>query len=591
MSAGAVGATSHGSLSVLEAALERRLQRELAAEHPAHLAPFVQCVDRKTGEVFKFEMQHGRPNPALRCVEEHVDIIDNPSYGWYWQRELLDWWITNDWTIVLKGRQLGVTWVACLFALWRLLYRPGSSVLAYSINEDEAALLVGRVWDMYESLPEHLRNGVEVIKPARGHRPHTDIEFRHPDGRISSITGMASTRKAGHGRTAGLIILDEYAWQEYSADTWKAAIPTMADGGKVIVISTANGVSNELTGGGNFFHHLWVKAGASGYAILKKKFLRWDLHPGRNQTWRDSLAMPDDQKDEQYPNNPEDAFLLSGRPFFDRVSLRWYAENATVRVPIFRGHFVEREDRLPRYAFWRDYQPTGMLEPAEHGCISIFEEPVKDGVVNGVVTHAHRYAIAADVATGRGTDYTVGAVIDLENGTPVAELHGKLDGDQAARQLHYLGRWYNDALIGIEFQGGYGESIIVFLRDGRHGRPPYRPLYRHKEYDKLGAVTRDTYGYPMNQKTRELMVSNMAEWIRDRLFPWIPQGLLEEAQTFVHREKNPSPAALDGCNDDRVMAWAGAVELFRQRGDIPETVRRRPPKKKRKRVPRYPWEG
>ena len=560
MSGGAVGISDDPASHIIGAAAVKRLDLRFAKQHPRHLAPHVRCVDRKTGEVFRFEMGEGGDHPSLDCVETHVDLVDDSSFGWRWQEPLLDWWLENDWTIVLKGRQLGVTWVACLLALWYMLYRPGTSILAYSINEDEASQLIGRVWDMLESLPDHLKNGVTVLKPARGHRPHTDIELRHPDGRLSTITGMASTSKAGHGRTAGLILLDEFAWQTYAADTWKAAVPTMADGGKVIVVSTGNGVSNELTGGGNFYHHLWTKAGATGYGILKKKFLRWDLHPKRNQSWRENLAMTDDQKDEQYPNTPEDAFLLSGRPYFDRVALRWYSENACRRIPIFRGHFVERENTLPRYAFWRDHQPLGMEEPAEHGCIHVYEEPVKDEVVNGVVTYAHRYAIAADVATGRGLDFTVGAVIDLETGAPVAELYGKIDSDQAARQLHYLGRWYNDALIAVEHQGGYGESIIVFLRDGRHGRPPYKPLYRHKEHDKVGAVQRDAFGYPMNMKTRELVVSNMAEWLRDRLFPFVPAGLLEEAQTFVHRDKNPSPAALDGCNDDRVMAWAVAIE-------------------------------
>lgn len=528
-------------------------------------------------------------HPALDCVDQKTEIIDDPSYGWGWQRDLLDWWIDNDWTIVLKGRQLGVTWVACLYALWRMLYVPGSSTLAYSINEDEAAILVGRVWDMYESLPDAFKAHVKVLRPMKGHRPHTEIEIRHEDGRISTITGMASTERSGRSRSAGLVILDEFAFQTYAQGTYGAVIPVMADGGKVIVISTANGVSNELTGGGNFYHHLWVHAGDGGYAVLKKKFLRWDLHPGRNQTWRDNLPMQADTKDEEYPNTPEDAFLLSGRPYFDRVSLKWYGDNACRRMPVSRGHFIEREDRLPRYAFWHEYEPRGMEEPAEFGCIRIYEEPVKDGVVNGVVTSAHRYALAADIATGLGLDYTVGAVIDLEDGSPVAELHGKLDSDQAAKQLHYLGRYYNDALIAVESQGGYGSTEIVFLRDGRHGRPPYKRLYRHREEDKTGGKRRDTFGYPMNQKTRELAVQNLAEWIRDRLFPFVPQGLLEESQTFVHREKRPSPAALDGCNDDRVMAWAVATELFRQRGDIPETVKRRPKRRKKPKPPLYPW--
>jgi hypothetical protein len=205
--------------------LERLRELKLCGQHPAHLSRHVTCIDRKSGEVFRFEMtDEGAP--------------------WYWQREYLDWLLEHDMTITLKGRQLGVTWVECLEALWYLLFKPGSAGLGYSINEDEAKLLVGRLWDMFESLPTWIKGRVTVVKPARG-RPSTTVELQHPDGRISSFTGMVSTESAGHGRTAALVLLDEFAWQKYAPSIWKAVLPTLADGGRVRVISTANGVSVE----------------------------------------------------------------------------------------------------------------------------------------------------------------------------------------------------------------------------------------------------------------------------------------------------------------------------------------------------------
>lgn len=536
--------------ALLEDELRRLREVDLARTHPAFLLEHVECIDRKTGERFEFQL-----------LEEDA--------AWYWQRALLDWLVESDWSIILKGRQLGVTWVAAGLALWQILCKPGSDVLCYSINEDEAAKLVGRIWDMFESLPDHLKMGVKVLRPARG-RPHVEIQLQHPDGRVSTVTGMASTEKAGRGRTAALIILDEFAFHQYAYSTWKSVIPAVADGGRVVVISTANGVSNDLTGGGNFFHHLWVQAGEGEYKTLGKRFLKWDLHPDRDEAWREALIMPADQKDEEYPNTPEDAFLLSGRPFFDRMALKDYS--TMIREPRFRGFFDEELTTVPRRA---------TFEKSDVGDIFVFELPNPD----------HDYVLFVDTATGRGTDFTVGAVLDLATGEPAAELHTKLDQDQAACQIHYLGRWYNDALIAVEMGGGYGETIIIELRHGRNGRPTYPRLYRHRLEDRPDQPESKVYGFPMTLKTRPQIVNGLERWIRERIFPYMLAGLHAEMTTFVHRESGTSPRAADGCNDDRVMAWGGAVELYRKYGHHPDRIRGRSKTKKTKRPPfkPYPW--
>jgi hypothetical protein len=96
------------------------------------------------------------------------------------------------------------------------------------------------------------------------------------------------------------------------ARIWKAVVPASGDkGGKIGVISTAERHVDEKTGDGNFFHHLWSNAGKVDYPKLKKKFLGWWLHPDRDEEWYDNVGL-DDDKAEQYPNDPEEAFLMSG---------------------------------------------------------------------------------------------------------------------------------------------------------------------------------------------------------------------------------------------------------------------------------------
>ena len=507
-------------------------------KHPANLLQYVRCVDAKTGETFEFQLH-------------------DEKAGWYWQRGLLDGWLASEKSIDLKARQIGITWLGGGLALWKLLFVAGSRNLAVSINEAEAAKLVNRCWDMYESLPTFLTSHVQVLKPAHGHRPSTLIELEHPDGKISTLLGLPSTPKAGHGETAALVLLDEFSRQEYARETWKAILPTMAGGGKVVCISTANGVSNEVTGEGNFFHHLWSNAEEYG---LAKKFLPWSLHPDRDDSWysREAMALPARDRAEQYPSDADEAFILSGDVWFDVEAIAWYRKNA-VKPWLYRGEFVRVEADRAR------------LEKRDLGCLRVYKEPDKEG----------SYAIGADVATGRGADYSCAFVVDLSDMAIVAELHGKLDADKYTYQLHFLGKWFNSALLAVEQGGGFGEPVTIFLRDGKDGRPPYRHLYRHRSFSRPDQLEHKKYGFPMTLQTRPLVLSGLQRAVREHSPPWLPDSLLTEMRTFVNRESGTSPRAQEGCNDDRVMAAAIALELYREHGHHPDRVIRKAAKPKR----------
>jgi hypothetical protein len=521
--------------AILELSI-RELRLRAAAQNPAFFLHWVDCVDSRSGDLFHFQLL--KPDEIASIYADPRDL------DWHWQREYLDWILANDQTITLKGRQLGVTWVWAGLALWTAMFRPGADVLVYSIKEDDAGEVIGRIWDMFLSLPEPFASMVEVLKPIRGIRPSNRIEFRHPDGRISTISGMVATRSAGHGRSAALVVFDEASRQEYARDLWKAVVPAMGDkGGRLGVVSTANGMSDGK-GKGNFFHELWAGAGHVNYPKLHKTFLGWDLHPGRDARWYDHVSLPEAEKAEQYPNDADEAFLLSGTPFFSSLSLRRYAQRkASVLIK----------------AEWR----VNPLKPAQatlhrgEGPIEVYQEPEA----------GKKYAIGADVATGRGTDFSVGAVIDLHDGTPCAELYMKGEYELFTEQLHFLGLWYNAARIAPEMGGGYGDTVVAYLRDGLKGRKPYPRIYRHRPFDRTDRPQSVRLGFPMTAKTRPKVINELRVWLEDDLLPWIPPGLFAECQTFVHREVKPSPRAQDGCNDDRVMAWAIALELFSEFGE------------------------
>lgn len=509
-------------------------EQRRSLEDPGFFCSFMRAPDERTAEEFSFE--HLRDRDAATAS------------GWGWQRDLLFWMHDESRCILLKARQLGATWVACAYAVWVAVCKPGSRVLVYRQKQDESVENVIRCWRLFQSLPEHLRMGVKVLKPARGHLPNGgEVELEFPDGRTSKIVAMSSATASGHGSTAALVLMDEFSRMDNASDIMKAVQPAAGSRGKIVIVSTANGVSDEETGDGNHFHWLWVTAEESGFST---KFLEWSLHPDRNDWWYENdpevRGLRPHERAEQYPANEHEAFTLTNRVFFDPEDLNWYAK-------------WRRADRIARGDF--------VLEPGQHrlarftersqGCISVFRKPDGD----------RKYAIGADVATGRGMDYSAAYVVDLATMELVAEFHGKIDADLYAEQLHFLGRWYNSAVIAVEVGGGYGEAVIIALRDGRAGRPAYSRLYRHILSARPDRPESKPFGFPTNQKTRPLIVNGMEQAVRERLLPSLPAALLREMQTFVHHSSGTSPAAQQGTRDDRVMAACIALEMYRLRGE------------------------
>lgn len=555
-----------------------------AKDNPAGLLHFCECVDTRSGDIFEFQLLDREESELLGVpyrgdTWRTLDDFERSEPGeipigdkdWSWQRDYLDWVVGNDQTVALKGRQLGVTWIVCGLALHYLLFRPGSDVLIYSQGEDEAIQALQRVWGMLISLPSYLRGHVTPVKPAKwdGNPPSQAIEVRHPDGRISSITAMPSTKKAGHSRAAAFVIFDECARHDYAREAWKAVVPATGDsGGKIAVISTANGMSDEKAGTGNFFHHLCVKAGTSQYPRLEFKFLRWDLHPTRDKAWRDSLPMDEDAKDEQYPNTPEDAFLLSGQPYFPVSQLKHYSSR--VAEPIYRF----RWEVDPRSRGKRGFQVRDKA-----GAICVYREPEE----------GHKYAVIADCATGAGTDYTYVLVLDLSDYAPVCDYHTHEDQDVASEQVHFLGRWYNTARIVVENQGGYGATMLTHLRHQRDGRPAYPLIYKHRKYDKPERPVAMRFGFPMDPATRPLALQELRAALRTESFPWVTRAFMNEARTFVYAETKPSPRAAEGTNDDAVLCFAMACEVYREFGEHADDRRKQKHVKRPEPPPLYPW--
>lgn len=529
----------------------REIERRRALEDPLYLASFMVAVDEGDGSRFSFEHLRFGLTEGEVVMRGPRDLGFQDS--WRWQRLVGELMRDSKRFMALKGRQIGVTWLWLALDCAEALLMPGTTSVVFRQKESDAVDAIRRWWILYKSLPSWWREGIKVIAPDRGVEPGREgIKLMFPDGAISRVYPMTSSQSSGHGKTLRRALADEAAHIEYLGSIKKAIEPAAEQGfAKVGYVSTANGRSNLETGEGNRFHYDWVNAGEG----VTRIFIPYDAHPSRDAAWYDTvprrvLGLTVPEVNEQYPRDEHEAFTLTNRTFFSPDDLVFY--RSRVRKPEYRARFLRK---TASKALW----------DRSGGDWAVWEDPVVDG----------SYAISADVATGRGMDFSTAYVIDLNSGALVAQYRAKIDADLFAYQLHYMGRRYNTALIAVETGGGYGEAVIIPLRDGREGRPAYPKLYRHVLSSRSDLPISKPYGFPTNVKTRPLILNQLEKWVRDREIPYMSDELLYEMESFVYHDAGTSPRAQEGAHDDLVMAAAIAYEMYRLRGHHPDRKPRR----------------
>jgi hypothetical protein len=221
-----------------------------------------------------------------------------PFRLWDAQRDLLHDMERERLIFILKARQLGITWLACAYALHLCLFKAGKVVLTFSIGQGEANEMLRRVSVMYQRLPEALKNTLPALT-----KENTE-EMQWSNG--SRIQSLPARKTAGSGYTASLVILDEFAKNPNAAALYTAVKPTIDGGGKLIILSTANGTNN-------LFYDMSQRA-LKNEGKFAFRFLPWHVRPGRDAAWYQATAadaIDETLMKQEYPATPDEAFEAS----------------------------------------------------------------------------------------------------------------------------------------------------------------------------------------------------------------------------------------------------------------------------------------
>lgn len=417
--------------------------------------------------------------------------------------------MTERLVIILKARQLGISWICCWYALWLCLFQPGKVVLLFSKGQEEANELLRRIKALYVRLPDWMR----TAGPALLKENTEELVW----GNGSTVRSLPASPGAGRSFTASLVILDEAAFLQFAGELYTALKPTIDAGGQLIILSTANGI-------GNLFHQLWTKA-VAGLSTFRTIFLPWWSRPGRDAAWYAAqLAEYTDPQmvKQEYPATATEAFLVSGRV---RFATEW---------------------TLRQSAHVRPGLAPATLPAALRGIPGL--------TVYALPARGRRVVIGADVAEGlEHGDYSAATAIDADTGEELAHLHGHWEPDEYAVHLDALARAYG-ALLGVE-RNNHGHAVLATLK-GLHT-------------PRVAAGHDDRPGWLTTAQTKPQSIDALALALRDGLCQVRTQASLDEMQIY-RITKNGATSAPEGYHDDRVMSWAIALMLARRPVHAPD---------------------
>lgn len=265
-------------------------------------------------------VQVKRARLSARCFVPHLHIQAAeggppvPFDLWDFQEDVLRDIETHERLIILKARQLGLSWETLAYMLWLTTCNRGQTALILNRGLRESIELLDRVRFMHRRMPLPLRP--RLTKDVVDH-----LEFGDMASRIYSLP---ATEYAGSGLTAQFVMIDEWAKIRGIRKIMTSLLPTLSAGGKLVGISTAQGFHNP-------FAEEWRRA-ISGQGAFYPLFIPWDAHPGRDQAWyeakRSEFAIEREFLAE-FPGEWLDAFQLPGESVFrDEFDRRKHVLNA-----------------------------------------------------------------------------------------------------------------------------------------------------------------------------------------------------------------------------------------------------------------------
>jgi phage terminase large subunit len=280
---------------------------------------------------------------------------------------------------------------------------------------------------------------------------------------------------------------------------------------------------------------------------IKRHFIDSGLATVCFSTYKDNKFLTDEDKNALEKLKESDEYTYNvyclgkwgilGKTVFDARALQNRLEE--VQKPIKQGYFLYDYDglKISNIRWVSD----------KNGYVKIYQVPN--------VPEVTEYCIGGDTA-GEGSDYFTGHVLNAKTGEQVAVLRQQFDSDMYAKQMYCLGKYYKDALIGIE--ANFDSFPIMELQ-----RLGYPKQYVREAQDTYTGKTEKRFGFKTTSLTRPTILAKLIEIVREHCNTINDSDTLEELLTIIRNEKGRIEAP-EGGHDDMMMGLAIAHHIREQ---------------------------
>jgi len=408
--------------------------------------------------------------------------------------------------IILKARQIGFSTATVGFFYHNTIMNPSSNTALIGYNAALTAELLEKVKTFYKSTPLELR-------PTIQYNSKSEISFPAID---SKILVLPSTVNVGRGYTINNCHVTELAFWDDPDDKMTALEAAVPIDGKIVIESTPNGQ-------GNLYHEMWMTED-NGYA--KKEYgWWWGYSEEEIDIIRRRLNDP-----RKFAQEYGCEFLSSGRSVFDQLAVKRQRDNILkvgddVKLSSGKIYVVNEVDG---FVYYKPPEPDGL------------------------------YVCGVDVSEGvAGGDYSVATFWDRKTGEEVAMYRGFLPPDVLGTKLNEWGRIYNNALMVVEINN-HGLTTLTALRQMIYPSLYYRP----SKFETIATSTGDKFGWKTTKLTRELLIDELRQAVRDDDLIIHSKKILDEMTIMVYDE-NANMVVPDKFHDDCIFSAGIAFQGFK----------------------------
>ena len=451
----------------------------------------------------------------------HVDKGLVPFEMYDYQKSIVKKITDNRRMAVLTARQSGKTTTAVAVILHYILFNEFKTVAILANKGDAAREVMARVKLAYEALPKWLQQGVEEWNKG-------NIALENGCQVLAGTTSSSAIR----GKSVNFLYLDEVAFIEGYDEFFASVYPTISSGEstKLLMTSTPNGLN-----------HFWktckgAKEGTNGYEYEE---VMWHDVPGRDEKWKKETIEALDHDQAKFAQEYECEFLGSSGTLISGPALKTLAHD----LPIASNE--------------------GLLQ---------YE----------VADKSKQYVITADVARGKGLDYSTFTVFDISEMPyrQVAVFRDNFIGPiDFASVLHRVGLIYNTAGILVEIND-IGEQVVDVL----HIDYGYENLLYTQNSGRSGKVLSGGFGKNVDNGIRTTKLVKGTGCSMLKMLVEQQQLLIRDYDTIAElsrfSKKANSYEAESGFHDDLVMnlvlfAWMTEQAYFKDMTDINTLTRLR----------------